>query len=45
MKKKKLNSKNPKYWKEDKKEEPIIKERRLITSTPKIKAYATFIDG
>ena len=43
MKKRKLNSKNPKYWKEDKKQEPIIKERKLITSTPKIKADATFL--
>ena len=45
MKKRKLNSKNPKYWKETKKEEPVINERRLITSTPKIKVYAIFLYG
>ena len=45
MKKRKLNSKNPKYWKEDKKEEPKIKEKRLITSTSKIKVYAIFLYG
>tara|TARA_R100001591_G_scaffold95734_1_gene101522 strand:+ start:726 stop:875 length:150 start_codon:yes stop_codon:yes gene_type:complete len=43
-KKRKLNSKNPKYWTEDKKEEPIVKERRLLNKNAKHKAYALFLE-
>lgn len=42
MKKRKLNSKNPKYWSKDAVVEPKIKERKLITQKGKTKIYAVF---
>ena len=42
MKKRKLNSKNPKYWSQDSIVEPKIKEKRLIAKKGKIKIYAIF---
>jgi len=42
MKKRKLNSKNPKYNKEKNIIAPKIRERRLIANNRRIKAYATF---
>ena len=44
-KKRKLNSKNPKYWSEDKKIEPIVKEKVLINPKAKHKAYAVFLEN
>ena len=44
-KKKKLNSKNPKYWSDDKKVEPIVKEKRLLNPTARHKAYAVFLEN
>ena len=44
-KKRKLNSKNPKYWSEDKKEEPIIKNKILINPKSKHKVYALFLEN
>lgn len=44
-KKRKLNSKNPKYWPTEKVEQPIIKERKLIKSTKGIKVYALFLEN
>ena len=46
-KKRKLNSKNPKYWSKDEVVEPKIKEKRLIKSIPlgknrKANVYAVF---
>jgi len=41
-KKRKLNSKNPKYWSKDAVIEPKIKEKRLIAKKGKIKVYAIF---
>tara|TARA_R100001463_G_scaffold19961_2_gene48878 strand:- start:1331 stop:1474 length:144 start_codon:yes stop_codon:yes gene_type:complete len=41
-KKRKLNSKNPKYWSKDAVVEPKIKERRLIAQKGKTKVYAIF---
>ena len=41
-KKRKLNSKNPKYWSKDAVVEPKIKERRLIAQKGKRKVYAIF---
>jgi len=43
-KKRKLNSKNPKYWPEDTKATPSIKEKRLLNSKTKHKAYAVFMN-
>ena len=44
MKKRKLNSKNPKYWSDDKKQEPEILEKRLLnTPNNKVKVYAVFL--
>tara|TARA_B100001250_G_scaffold392890_1_gene395086 strand:- start:546 stop:686 length:141 start_codon:yes stop_codon:yes gene_type:complete len=44
-KKRKLNSKNPKYWDKDKlPDEPVIKERREIkTYAGTVKVYAVFL--
>ena len=42
MKKRKLNSTNPKYWSKDKVVEPKIKERKLISQKGKVKIYAVF---
>ena len=41
-KKRKLNSKNPKYWSKDAVVEPKIKEKKLIAKKGKIKVYAIF---
>ncbi len=40
-KKRKLNSKNPKYWKEETTEKPIV-EKRLIANKGKVKIYGVF---
>ena len=42
MKKRKLNSTNPKYWSKDKLVKPKIKERRLISKKGKVQIYAVF---
>jgi hypothetical protein len=42
-KKRKLNSKNPKYWPAEKTEEPVIKERRLVKDDGRIKVYSIFM--
>ena len=42
MKKRKLNSKNPKYNKGKDVIVPKIKEKRLIANNKKIKAYGVF---
>jgi len=39
MKKRKLNSKNPKYWDKSQVTGPEIKEKVLIQSTDKFKMY------
>jgi len=44
MKKRKLNSTNPKYIKDTVDSKPVVKEKRLITDKGKIKAYAVFYD-
>ena len=45
-KKRKLNSKNPKYLSDDKKQEPEILEKRLLnTPNPKIKVYSVFLEN
>jgi len=45
-KKRKLNSKNPKYWPQEKTVEPKVKERRLLkTRNPKIKVYSVFLEN
>ena len=44
-KKRKLNSKNPKYWSEDTKATPSIKEKRLLNPNAKNKAYAVFMNN
>tara|TARA_B100000900_G_C20512886_1_gene688805 strand:+ start:98 stop:244 length:147 start_codon:yes stop_codon:yes gene_type:complete len=43
-KKRKLNSKNPKYWPAEEKATPSIKEKRLINPKAKHKAYAVFMN-
>ena len=42
MKKRKLNSKNPKYWQEESVEDKPIIERKLITDKSGVKIYAIF---
>ena len=43
-KKRKLNSKNPKYWPKNDQNEPEILEKRLLnTINPKIKVYSVFL--
>lgn len=44
-KKRKLNSTNPKYWKEDRIKEPIVKEKRLLNKNAKHKSYAVFLEN
>ena len=44
MKKKKLNSKNPKYWDKSLVTGPKIKEKRLISKVKGCKIYATFYE-
>jgi len=43
-KRRKLNSKNPKYWPAEEKATPSIKEKRLLNSKAKHKAYAVFMN-
>ena len=43
-KKKKLNSKNPKYWDKSQLKEQKIKEKRLISKVKGVKIYATFYE-
>ena len=43
-KKKKLNSKNPKYWDKSQLKEQKIKEKRLISNVDGVKIYATFYE-
>ncbi len=42
MKKRKLNSKNPKYWKKELVEDKPIIEKRLINDKSGVKIYAVF---
>tara|TARA_Y100001972_G_scaffold81464_1_gene98941 strand:- start:557 stop:703 length:147 start_codon:yes stop_codon:yes gene_type:complete len=44
-KKRKLNSKNPKYWSESSKVEPVVKEKRLLNKEAKHKSYAVFLEN
>jgi hypothetical protein len=44
-KKRKLNSKNPKYLSESAKVEPIVLEKRLINKEAKHKSYAVFLEN
>ena len=43
-KKRKLNSKNPKYWDKSQLKEQKIKEKRLISNVDGVKIYATFYE-
>ena len=43
-KKKKLNSRNPKYWDKSQLKEQKIKERKLIANVKGVKVYATFFE-
>ena len=43
-KKKKLNSRNPKYWDKSQLKEQKIKERKLIVDVKGVKVYATFFE-
>ena len=45
MKKKKLNSKNPKYMDKSQLNEPKIKEKRLINTVKGAKIYAVFYEN
>ena len=42
MKKRKLNSKNPKYWDKSQVTGPKIKEKVLVQSTDKFKMYFVY---
>ena len=43
-KKRKLNSKNPKYWSNEKKVEPEILEKKLLSNyNSKVKVYGVFL--
>ncbi len=44
-KKRKLNSTNPKYMKHVVDKQPSVKEKRLIASNKRIKAYAVFLNN
>jgi hypothetical protein len=44
-KKRKLNSKNPKYLPKDAIKEPAVLEKRLINPKAKHKAYAVFLSS
>ena len=44
MKKKKLNSKNPKYWDKSQLTEPQIKEKKLMKETNKFKMYFVYYE-
>ena len=43
-KKKKLNSRNPKYWDKSQLKEQKIKERKLIADVKGVKVYAAFFE-
>jgi len=43
-KKRKLNSKNPKYLPVDETDKPVIKERKLIRKGKGFRVYAVFLD-
>ena len=43
-KKKKLNSKNPKYWDKSQLKEQKIKERKLITDIKGVKVYGVWYE-
>ena len=43
-KKRKLNSKNPKYWSKEKKEGPKIKKKVLMSTTNNIKVYGVWYE-
>ena len=43
-KKKKLNSRNPKYWDKSQLKEQKIKERKLIANVEGVKVYATVFE-
>ena len=43
-KKKKLYSRNPKYWDKSQLKEQKIKEQRLISKVKGVKIYATFYE-
>ena len=43
-KKKKLNSRNPKYWVKSQLKEQKIKERKLIADVKGVKVYAAFFE-
>ena len=45
MKKRKLNSKNPKYWDKSLATGPKIKEKKLMTTVKGCKIYATFYEN
>lgn len=45
-KKRKLNSKNPKYWSKDKREGPKIRKKVLMCTTPtNAKVYAVWYEN
>jgi hypothetical protein len=44
-KKRKLNSNNPKYITQTANNQPVVKEKRLISNKGKIKAYAIFLEN
>ena len=43
-KKKKLNSRNPKYWDKSQLKEQKVKERKLIADVKGVKVYAAFFE-
>ena len=45
MKKRKLNSTNPKYMKQVADNQPVVKEKRLISNKGKVKTYAIFLEN
>lgn len=44
MKKRKLNSKNPKYWSKEKKAGPVIKKKELMCEPKGVKVYAVWYE-
>jgi hypothetical protein len=44
MKKKKLNSKNPKYWDKHLIKEPVIKKKILICESKGVNVYAVWYE-
>ena len=44
-KKRKLNSKNPKYWAKTKDDSPIIKEKKLLCNIPVRNSNGELIEG